>query len=251
MLKGFDTDLVSQLVEVTRAIGIDVRTRAEVFGIEKADSAFQVRVQSAAKESTIECGLVVHAAGRVADLDNLDLDAADVKRTEKGVVVNEYLQSVSNPAVYAAGDSVDNGGLPLTPMAATEGDIVARNLLDGNRHVVDVSGLASIVYTVPSLGMTGLAQTQAAAHDIRFSIHDGDSTGWYSSRRVRARRSAYRLLVEDDTNYILGAHVLGPHTEELVNVFSLAIRERIPAERLQDVLFAYPTASSDIKYMLE
>ena len=82
-------------------------------------------------------------------------------------------------------------------------------------------------------------------------MHEGDSTRWYSSRHVRARRSRYRLLVEEGTDAIIGAHVLGGETEELVNIFALAIRAKIPAATLENALFAYPTASSEIEAMLE
>ncbi|HEY2554544.1 MAG TPA: hypothetical protein VGI15_04780, partial [Candidatus Cybelea sp.] len=69
-------------------------------------------------------------------------------------------------------------------------------------------------------------------------------------RRVQARCSAYRVLIDEESGLILGAHLLGPHTEELINVFSLAIRAHVRAADLKDVLFGYPTASSDIEYIL-
>jgi glutathione reductase (NADPH) len=247
-LTGFDQNLVSQLVDVTRSIGVEVRLQSEVTAIEKASDGFRVHVRTAGEDTVTECGLAVHAGK--ANLAGLDLEAAGVTYRDAGVTVNQYLQSVSNPAVYAGGDSADGGGLPLTPVAAHEGDLIARNLLDNNRYTMDFSGLASIVYTIPSLGMAGLTESQAQNRGLRFTVHEGDSTTWYSSRRVRARRSGYRVLVEDDTNRILGAHVLGPHTEELLNVFSLAIRAEMPASKLGDVLFAYPTGSSDIQYMV-
>jgi glutathione reductase (NADPH) len=99
--------------------------------------------------------------------------------------------------------------------------------------------------------MTGITQETARAKGLRFSVHSGDSTKWYSSWRLRSRVSRYELLIEDGTKRILGAHVIGPHTEELINVFSLVIRANIGAEALEGVLFAYPTASSDISSMLE
>jgi glutathione reductase (NADPH) len=250
VLTGFEPKLVDELVEVSKSIGIDVRVNTAVSAIEKRENGFIVRGAIGAEEIAIECDLAVHAAGRVADLDELDLEAGGVERTRKGVGVNEFLQSRSNPAVYAVGDCADAGGLPLTPTAALEGDVAARNLLEGNRHTLDFSGLASIVYTIPSLGMTGLTEEQARDRGFEFTVHEADTTLWYSSRRVRARRSAYRIVADKRTGRILGAHVLGPHTEELVNVLSLAVRAEIPAQRLAEVLFGYPTASSDISNFL-
>ncbi len=250
VLTGFDPDLVDRVVEVSREIGIDVRVDVTVGAVEKKGDVFTVAVTHGGRDFTIECDLVVHAAGRIPDLDDLALDAGGVERTAKGVAVNEFLQSRSNPAVYAVGDCADGGGLPLTPTAAVEGETAARNLLEGNRYTVDFSGLASIVYTIPSLGTVGLTADQATAKGLRFSVHRGDSTKWYSSRRLQTRASGYNVLVEEGSGKILGASILGQHTEELINVFSLAIRIGIPARALIDALFGYPTASSDMEFLV-
>jgi len=252
VLTGFDATLVDRIVAVGNAVGIDVRVNAQVGAVEKRASDFQVVGTMNGAPFAVECDAVVHAAGRVADLDALALDVGNVARTPRGAVaVNEFLQSTTNPAVYAVGDSAGGGGLPLTPTAVLEGRIAARNILEGNKYSPDFSGLASIVYTVPALGSVGLTVEDARKAGVRFRLLEGDSTLWYSSRRVRARSSAYRLLIDEEDDRVVGAHILGPHTEELINVFSLAIHARIPASALRDVLFAYPTASSDISTFLQ
>ncbi len=251
VLNGFDPGLVDQLLDLSRQLGIDVRTNATVSAIEKNAAGFVVRGTADGSEFAVACDLAVHAAGRVADVDDLGLDAANVERTKKGIAVNEFLQSPSNPAVYAVGDCADGGGLPLTPTAYVEGDTAARNLLEGNRHTVDFTGIASIVYTIPALGMAGLTEEDARARGVRVAVRAGDTTQWYSSRRIRARRSAYRILVDEERGTIVGAHVLGPHVEELINVLGLAVRAQIPVATIEGVLFGYPTASSEISAMLE
>lgn len=251
VLTGFEPSMVDELVEVSATLGIDVRVNSAPNAIEKRADGFVVRGGDGPKAFSIECDLVVHAAGRVADLDRIQLEAGGVERTKKGVAVNEFLQSRSNPSVYAVGDCADGGGLPLTSTAAYEGEVAAQNLLEGNRQTLEFSGLASIVYTDPSLGTTGLTQDQAQQRGYQCTVYEGDSTQWYSSRRVRARRSVYQVIIEKPSGRVLGAHILGPHTEELINVFSLAIRAEIPIALLKGVLFGYPTASSDIAEMLE
>lgn len=251
LLSGFDPALVDDAVAVSRNLGIDVRANVNVRSIEERDGGLRIHASTEGSDFSLDCELAVHAAGRVPDLDGLALEVGGVERSAKGVTVNEFLQSRTNPSVYATGDCADGGGLPLTPTAGAEGELAARNLLDGNRHTLDFSGLASIVYTNPALAMAGFTQEQARERGIRFRVHDGDTTQWYSSRRIRARRSRYRLLVDEENGTIVGAHVLGPHAEELINVFSLAIRAKIPAGTLKETFFAYPTASSDIETMLE
>jgi glutathione reductase (NADPH) len=251
VLAGFEPSLVDGVLELSKSVGIDVRVNVDVRAIEKDADGLRVTGACGGTEFALECDLAVHAAGRVPDFDDLTLDAGGVKRTRKGVAVNEFLQSRSNPSVYAVGDCADGGGLALTPTASAQGEIAARNLLERNRHRIDFSGLASIVYTIPSLGMTGCTQERARAQGLRYEIFEGDTTAWYSSRRVRARRSRCRVLVEEGSGAILGAHVLGPDTEDVINIFSLAIRTKTPASALKEVLFAYPTASSDIAPMLQ
>jgi glutathione reductase (NADPH) len=251
VLAGFEPSLVDELVALSESIGIDVRVNSAIGKIEKRGAAYVVSGTRDGKDFAVECDLAVHAAGRAADLEELRLDSAGVDRTTKGVAVNEFWQSRSNPAVYAVGDCADGGGLPLTPTASAEGDVAARNILEGNRYTMDFSGLASIVYAIPSLGSTGLTQAQVRERGLEVDVRAGDTTNWYSSRRILARRSAYVVIVERGSEKILGAHVLGPHTEELINLFSLAIRAQIPASLLERVLFAYPTASSDVAEFFE
>ncbi len=250
-LEGFDADLVTDLLATTRELGVDVQVRTAVVGVEKRGSEFVVRTRCGDEQGEIVCDLVVHSAGRVPEIDDLALDAAGVERVEKGgIAVNEYLQSVSNPAVYAAGDAVASGHLPLTPVAGMQGGIVANNLLEGNTRTPNYEGVPSVVFTTPSLARVGLDEAGARAQGLHFSVHHDDTSGWYSSRRVALTHTGYKTLVEDGSKRILGAHVLGPHAEEIINIFGLAIRKGLSADDLKDMVFAYPTGASDIGSMV-
>jgi glutathione reductase (NADPH) len=250
-LEGFDPDLVAQLVKITRGLGIDVQVRTSVTAVEMRGSDLIVHASTGEGRVEVATDLVVHAAGRIPEIDDLDLEAAGVTRGEKGgVSVNEYLQSVSNPAVYAAGDAAASGGLPLTPVAGMQGGIVAANLLNGNTRTPNYRGIPTVVFTTPPLARVGLDETTARAQGLRFTIRYEDTSGWYSSRRVAIAHTGFKTLVEKDTERILGAHLLGPHAEETVNIFGLAIRTGLSAPKLKDMVFAYPTSASDIGYML-
>lgn len=250
-LHGFDPDLVDRLVEAATKLGIQMHTYCKVRSLEKSGDRILVRAEEGGEHTEIAAALVVHGGGRVPNLDGLQLDAARIERTEKGVKVNEFLQSVSNPHVYAAGDAADAGGLPLTPVAGLEGEAAAENLLRGNHRTVDFTGLASIVYTVPALAHVGLAEAEARERGLQIKVNFGDTSDWYSSRRTAAKPSAYKILIDEGRQLVLGAHLLGPNAEEVANVFALAIRAKIPVPVLRETLFAYPTGSSDIEYMLE
>lgn len=249
-LEPFDADLVDRLVARTRELGIELQLGTEVRRVERAGTRLRVIGSVQSRDVAIEVDLVVHGAGRIPDLQDLDLDAAGVQYSRKGIAVNRFLQSVSNPAVYAAGDCADSGGPPLTPVAGYEGRIVAANLLEGNHTVTEYAAIPSVVFTIPPLARVGLDEEEARRDRLQFTVRHEDTAGWYASRRVGERHSAFKVLVENGTDRIIGAHMLAPHADETINLFSLAIRAGVSAPQLKQMLWAYPTQASETNYMI-
>lgn len=249
-LSGFDPDVVDRLVSQSRAAGIDIHLETTVVSVERDGNGIAARATQNGEERVFRARAGVLAAGRAPNLEHLACDRGGVERTKKGVKVNEFLQSVSNPHVYAAGDAADAGGMPLTPVAGYTGEIAAHNLLGGNTRTADFHGMASIVYSIPALGSAGLTQAQARERELDIDVHAGDMTQWYSTRHVAGRAAFYKTVTEKRTGKILGATVFGPHAEEQINVLALAIRRSLDAGAIADALFAYPTGSSDLEYLL-
>lgn len=246
-LERFDRDLVMRLVQRTQALGIDVRLATDVRGIEVIERGFRV---TASEGPPVDVDLVFHGAGRVPDLDGLDLDSAGVRVTRHGVEVNEFLQSVSNPKVYSAGDCAATKGPALTPVAGYEGRVVAANLLEGHHTTANYEAIPSVVFTVPPLASVGLLEDDARAQGLRLSVRHQDTAGWYSSRRLGERASEFKVIIEDETGRILGAHLLGPHADETINLFALAMRAGLSADAFKTMMMAYPTNGSDTAYMV-
>ena len=241
-----------------------------------AVNAFSIREDdgnSNKEERIIDTDMVVHSAGRVPDIEGLDLGAAGIEYDlKKGIKVNKYLQSVSNPAVYAAGDvAVGSGGLQLTPIATYDGKIVASNLLKGNHLKPNYNGVPSVVFTIPPLASVGLQESVAKELGLHFRTNfQKNTSSWYTSRRMGESYSGFKVLVEqrqgnangngngnggggDDYSNggrILGAHLLDTHAEEIINIFALAIRLGLNTNDIKDAILSYPTKSSDISYML-
>ncbi len=249
ILPRFDPDLVGWLMEAFNALAIDVRTKMAVESVEKTGSGFLVHARSDGRSATFEADLVVHAAGRAPALEELDLAAADIEVEKRRLKLNEFLQSVSNPAVYAAGDSAQVGP-PLTPVSSHDAKVVASNLLDGNRHKPNYLGVPSVAFTVPPIATVGLAESEAREQGLMFRRKCEKVSDWYTARRVAETVYGYKTLVEEGTGRILGAHLVGPHVDEVINVFGLAIRHGLTVDDLKTTIFAYPTGASDIGYML-
>lgn len=249
-LEHFDPDLVAKLVQRTRTLGIDVHTKTKATAIEGSPGQLTVNTATDSKTESFEAEMVVHAAGRAPEIADLNLAAAKVEFDRRGIKVNSFLQSVSNPAVYAAGDCADSGGLPETPFADYEGSLAARNLLEGNKHETDFRGMATVVFTIPPLARVGLTEEEARKKKVVVDVKQGDTSGWYSARRVAETASAYKVLIDKNSGRIVGAHLLGPEADEFANVFVLAISAGIEAATLKDTLFVYPTQASNIEWMV-
>ena len=249
-LVEFDPGLVERLTARTRALGVNVRLDTEVRAIQAIDGRYRVTADGRDAPAVIDADLVVHGAGRVPDVDELALGAGGVRYSPAGVEVNRYLQSVSNPIVYAAGDCAATDGPALTPVAGYEGRIVAANLLEGNHEMPDYHAIPSVVFTLPPLAGVGLREEEARTNGLSFVAHHEDTSTWYSSRRVGEAFSAFKVLVEQESGRILGAHLLGPHADETINLFTLAMRAGVTADQFKQMLWAYPTHGSDTAYMV-
>jgi len=248
-LEAFDPDMVDLLVKRTRELGIRVELDTEVRGVDAAAGGVVVRGLQNGSERRFEADLAVHGAGRVPDIDDLDLDVAGVQREQGGVVVNQFLQSVSNPAVYAGGDAAANGP-QLTPKADHDALVLTANLLKGNHRSPNYEGIASAVFTVPPLASSGLSDAAARTRGLRFRTNHQETSGWFNTRRVGETVSGFKVLVEEETGRVLGAHLLGPHADEVINLFAVAIRLGLRADALKETLYAYPTYGSDIRFMV-
>lgn len=249
MLTHFDADLVGWLMEKSQEIGVDVRTRHSVQSIERVASEFLVHSATPDGESIVAADVVVHAAGRIPDLDQLDLPAANVATEGGRLQLNDYLQSISNPIVYAAGD-VASKGPPLTPVSSHDAKIVVGNILEGNRHRPDYRGLPSVAFTLPPIAAVGLSESAARQQTPKLRVNSAKVPDWFSARRVGESLYGYKTLVDETSGKILGAHVVGPHADEVINLFAVAIRHGLTADDLKSTMFAYPTGASDIGAML-
>jgi glutathione reductase (NADPH) len=248
-LAHFDHELISRLLDKSRRIGIDIRLNSPVDGIEKADGGVKVWTKGRDANAAVDASAAVHGAGRVPDIDELALDAAGIERDGHRLRLTSQLQSASNPAVYAAGDAAALGPM-LTPVSEIDGEAVAENLIEGQpHHAPDYQGVPAVVFTIPPLAAVGLTEQRARDRNLKFRVAQADISGWYSARRVQEDTAGFKVLIEDGTGRILGAHILGPNAEEVVNLFGAAIRLGLTADQLRRVVPAYPSDGANLAYM--
>ena len=248
ILRRFDAEVVSRLAASAHAFGITIITGINACSFEKRSGSL-VTYGAAGCTESFQSDLIVNGTGRVADLDSLDLEAGSVVSSARGVTVNEFLQSVSNPHVYAIGDACASP-FQLATVADMQAEVAAGNILQGNQLQPDYQGVPSVVFAQPPLAGVGMTEEQAQLSGARFRVNRGSMADWPSSRRIGQQHAYYKVLIEEGSGRILGAHLLGHNAGEAINIFALAIKFGLTNADLKKVLWAYPTHVSDLKYML-
>ena len=249
LLPAMDADAVAQLQMESERIGIRVKTAVTVKRIEPANGRLRVTFDHGGSEQTLDACRVINGAGRVANVDRLDLAAGDVAQTNGRIVLDAHLRSTSNPVVHVCGDAVPTSP-QLSPIATYEGELVGRNIVEGPRYRPDYFGMATSVYTTPPLAAVGLSEHDARRQDLAIDVHVNDMLGWFSARTYAETVAWSKVIVEKDSDRILGAHFVGHAGQELINIFGLAMRFGITATQLRENIYAYPTFASDLKHML-
>lgn len=249
-LKEFDKDLVDQLTEYSIKDGIQVELNTDVQEIKQTGTGYVVIGEQNGETKEFVADMVFHGAGRGPNIEALGLEKANVAASKKGIEVNEFLQSTTNPNVYAAGDVAASGGRPLTPVAGMESEIVSANLLQGNHRTSGGYVMPSIAFTLPKLASVGLSEQEADEKGMDYETNEIDMTSWYAYKRTNQPIASAKLIIDKEKNHLLGAHLLSGDADELINHFATAIQFKLPIAKLKEMLYGYPTSASNISSML-
>ncbi len=246
LLPRVEADAVAAVQAESERIGITVKTSVDVKEIAKANGKLRVVFELDGQQHSVEADRVVNGAGRIANVDMLDLDAGNVKHDRIAVEIDEYLRSTSNPSVWVCGDSLVTSA-QLSPLATYEGRIVGQNIVDGPTVKPDYTVIPSCVYTVPALSTVGLTEDEVKEKGLNVKVSTNDMTAWFSGKSYAESVAWAKVLVDEGEDRIVGAHMVGHQSEDLIHLFAMAMRHGILASKLKDDIFAFPTFSSDVK----
>ncbi|MBL0716193.1 MAG: NAD(P)/FAD-dependent oxidoreductase, partial [Desulfosarcina sp.] len=200
-----------------------------------------------------EADLVVHGAGRVAAIEDLQLEAGAVAYSRGGITVDNTMRT-SNPRVFAVGDCAAT--IQLARVADYEGYVAASNIMaaveGGQGADIDYRAVPTILFTYPQYAMVGATEDALKADGVRYYKNSEKHLGWPTYKRVGLSHAAFKVLV-DDGNRILGAHVISDNAAGLINTFKQAMLDGRTVEELfrDNLMSPYPSRESDIIYMLK
>jgi glutathione reductase (NADPH) len=249
-LGPFDAEMVSLLVAASKAEGIDIYTGVNITAIEREGNAYQVLTKDGIVYDT---DMVVHGAGRQADIEDLGLDLAGIDFSRKGITVNNKMQT-TQPHIYAVGDCAAT--IQLARVADEEAMVAAESIVgkqnSGRWTAMDYSAVPSVLFTYPQYGMVGATEEALKAEERPYIRSFGQHLAWPTYRRIGMTNAAYKILAGEDGT-LLGAHILSDNATGIINTVRLAMLNQIPVEALylQNMKSPYPSRESDLPYMLK
>ncbi|TCM22361.1 NADPH-glutathione reductase [Novosphingobium sp. PhB165] len=245
LLRGYDEQLRDRLLEISIAKGIDFRFNADFRGIEKnADGSLTV---SMTNHEPLEVDCVMFATGRVPNVEGLGLENVGVALDDKNAIqVDDYSQT-NIDHIYAVGDVTNR--VQLTPVAIREGQAFADTVFGGKPTTVDYSCIPSAVFSHPPIGSVGLTEAQARAQYGTVEIYTSDFRPMKNVVAHRNERSLYKMVCEAGTGRVLGLHMIGPESPEIIQAAAIAVKAKLTKADFDATIAVHPTMSEELVLM--
>lgn len=243
ILPRFDTDLAKRLKQCLGKKGIDINTQSQVLSISKEGEQYKVTFLRKGKEESVVADKVLMAVGRKANVDSLNLSEAGVEFGPRGVVVNEVMQT-SQPHIYAVGDI--NGKIMLAHAAIFQG-LVALDHMMGKDNDIDLSVMPAAVFTSPEAASVGKTEDECKEAGLKVKCLKSFFRANGKAVTMGETEGFCKVIVEEETGLLLGCHLFGPHSSDIVQEVCALISRKSTLKQLQDIIHTHPTLTEVIQ----
>ena len=243
ILPRFDTDLAKRLKQCLSKKGITINTQSQVLSISKDEDEYKVTFLRKGKEESVVADKVLMAVGRKANVDSLNLSEVGVEFGPRGVVVNEVMQT-SQPHIYAVGDI--NGKMMLAHAAIFQG-LVALDHMMGEDNDINLSVMPAAVFTSPEAASVGKTEEECKEAGIKVKCLKSFFRANGKAVTMGETEGFCKLIVEEETGLLLGCHLFGPHSSDIVQEVCALISRKSTLKQLQDIIHTHPTLTEVIQ----
>ena len=245
-LRGFDGAVRKHLHEELTKRGMDVQFNADIERIDKqADGSLKATLKDG---RVLEADCVFYATGRRPMLDNLGLENTGVKLDKRGFVEVDDLYQSAEPSILAIGDVI--GRVQLTPVALAEGMAVARRLFKPEQYrPVDYQMIPTAVFSLPNIGTVGLSEEQAIEAGHKVQIFESSFRPMKLTLTECQERTLMKLVVDADSDKVLGCHMVGPEAGEIVQGLAIALKAGATKQHFDETIGVHPTAAEEFVTM--
>ncbi|MGK2922967.1 MAG: glutathione-disulfide reductase [Methyloceanibacter sp.] len=244
ILRDFDNDLRDGLAEAMRDRGVDLRMNANIESVEQAGDCYRVALKEG---GSVSASLVMAATGRIPNTKDLGLQRAGVELGWNGhVVVDDYSKS-SVDSIYAVGDVTDR--VQLTPVAIREGTAFVETIFEDSPKIMDYAFIPTAVFTEPEIGTVGLTEEQARDRCRVIDIYKASFRPMRATISGRDEKVMMKLVIDAETDKVLGVHMLGPDAAEIVQMAAIALRLGVTKAQLDATMALHPSIAEELVTM--
>ncbi|WP_166259260.1 glutathione-disulfide reductase [Marinobacter salicampi] len=245
-LRGFDEDIRSFMADEMRKKGVDLRFGVTIDSVSSEGASYSIALSDGSQMTT---GLVMAATGRRALVDGLNLEELGVQLSSAGhVVVDDHFQT-EVPSITALGDLI--GTPQLTPVALGQAMVLSRRLFGDGEGTMDYTCIPTAVFCQPNIGTVGLTEEEARKSYGKLRIYRTAFKPMKHTLSGRDERSLMKLVVEDSTDRVLGAHMVGPDAGEIVQGLAVAMKAGATKAHFDCTLGVHPTSAEEFVTMRE
>ncbi len=241
VLRGFDDDMRQGLTEILKGDGVSLRPLVLPTSIERIADGIRVTLSDG---TSLDVDQVLIATGRYPATRGLGLEEAGVELLRDGEVVVDHFSTSSVPSIHAVGDVTNR--VNLTPVAIREGHALADTLFGGKPTAVDHAYVASAVFTTPEIGTVGLTEAQARASYAVIDIYKTSFRPIKATLSGRTDRTVMKIVVDGETDRVLGVHILGHEAGEMVQLVAIAVRMGATKADFDATMAVHPTAAEEL-----
>jgi glutathione reductase (NADPH) len=245
MLRSYDQEIVGKLVDSSREKGIDIRFNFPFKSVVKqADGSLLI---DGGVQGMIETDLILWAIGRVPKTDGLDLETAGVALDKDGAVIVDDYNATNVPSIYAVGDVTNR--VQLTPVAIREGHAFADGVFGGKPRKIDYRAIPTAVFANPPIASVGLTEEEARAQYAEVAVYRSDFRAMKNVLADRNERALYKMVVDAKTDVVLGLHLIGPDSGEILQAAAIAVKAGLTKAAFDDTVALHPSMAEELVLM--
>lgn len=245
MLRSYDQELVDKLVGISRDKGIDMRFHFGFKSIAKqADGSLLI---DGGQQGMVETDLLMWAIGRTPNSSGLGLEDAGVMLANDGSISVDDFNQTSVPGIYAVGDVTNR--VQLTPVAIREGHAFADTVFGGKPRIIDYSTIPTAVFANPPLAAVGITEDEARLSGMQINVYKSDFRAMKNVLAGRHERALYKMIVDAKTDKVLGLHLLGPDSAEILQAAAIAVKAGLTKAQFDDTVALHPSMAEELVLM--
>ena len=245
VLRGFDHDMRDGMRDSLSRAGVRLKFDCLPIDIAKhADNALTVTLSDG---SSVEADQVLMATGRLPNTKGLGLEMAGVELSPHGAIKVDHNLTSAVPTIHAVGDVTHR--VNLTPVAIREGHVLADRLFGSIDRPIRYDTIASVVYGSPELGAVGLTEAEAVERFFKVDVYKTDFRPMKATLSGSGERTLLKLVVDGETQKILGAHLLAPDAGEMIQLVAVAMTAGATKDDFDATMAVHPTAAEELVTM--